>query len=168
MKNYIFLVLIFLVLIVLKVILEFTKKNNKFPYTKKKYFLTPTEQKFYGMLHEWFQDKYYIFPQIHLSSLIEVANSERKQYTYLNKIDRKSIDFVLFDKLNMLPLLAIELDDYTHTFDKRIERDRFVDDVFKIANIPITHITDCNNPTNRARIEGILNPISERVYNNIS
>ena len=56
----------------------FFNEPQLLPYSKKKYFLTSTERQFYSMLCEWFQDKYYIFPQVHISSLIDVSIEKRK------------------------------------------------------------------------------------------
>ena len=40
----------------------------------------------------------------------------------------------------MQPALAIELDDSSHNRKDRIERDLFVDQVFKTAGLPLIHV----------------------------
>ncbi|MDE2589334.1 MAG: DUF2726 domain-containing protein, partial [Patescibacteria group bacterium] len=54
-----------------------------------------------------------------------------------NKTSQKSVDFVLVDKKEYSTKLVIELDDYSHTFSHRIERDLLVNDILKNAHIPL-------------------------------
>ena len=55
-------------------------------------------------------------------------------------IQGSHIDFLICDKQNIKPLLIIELDGNSHLRKDRIERDKFVDEIFKDANLPILHI----------------------------
>jgi len=117
-----------------------TKKIAYFPYTKKKYFLTIAERKFFEVLESIVGDNYYIFPQVHLSSLLYIKKGERQFRTYLNKINRKSVDFVVLDKQNLSPFLAVELDDSSHYQRQRVKRDEFVNGAFEAAEIPLLRI----------------------------
>ena len=56
---------------------------------------------------------------------------------FFNKIASKSIDFVLVDKKNCRIKLCIELDDNTHKKEKRIERDNFINKLFKDLEIDL-------------------------------
>ena len=56
------------------------------------------------------------------------------------EIDRKSVDFVLFDKEYFSPFMIIELDDSSHEREDRKIRDGFVDSICQKAEIPIKHI----------------------------
>lgn len=106
-------------------------KNNAF---KKKNCLTQTELFFYRHLRKMIKDEYKIDPQIVISSIIEA-----KHYNNWNKINRKTIDFVIRDK-NLNTILGIELDDYSHNYYNRIQRDNFVNEVFEDAGIQLIHI----------------------------
>jgi very-short-patch-repair endonuclease len=55
-------------------------------------------------------------------------------------VDRKSVDFVLFDRNAVSPVLAIELDDSSHDREDRQERDAFVDGVLAKAGLPLLHV----------------------------
>lgn len=55
---------------------------------------------------------------------------------YFNKIASKSIDFVLVDKKCRIKL-CIELDDTTHRKKNRIERDKFINDLFEELEIDL-------------------------------
>ena len=52
----------------------------------------------------------------------------------------KRQDFLVCDNLSLKPLVAIELDDKSHQQSNRVQRDAFVDEVFKAANLPLLHI----------------------------
>ncbi len=70
---------------------------------------------------------------------ITIKDFKMKQ-SYWNKINRKHVDFLICDGISLKPLMAIELDDKSHQQIKRIERDAFVDEVFKAAKLPLIHI----------------------------
>ncbi|MBU4536718.1 DUF2726 domain-containing protein [Patescibacteria group bacterium] len=110
------------------------------PYYKKKHLLTYRENKFFRVLEEVIGEQYYIFPQVNLDKIVSIENNYSYDYTYRNKINRKSVDFVLFDKQSILPILVIELDDSTHQRESRKERDIFVNKVFEKCDILILHI----------------------------
>lgn len=77
---------------------------------------------------------------VNVSDDIEYKSS--KWYSGFNKINKKHIDFALQDKSNLEIKLLIEIDDFTHQREDRIERDKFVDSVCEQANIPILHLYD--------------------------
>ncbi len=121
--------------------------------------LTRVEEDFFRKLLKLLQDEYYVFPQVLVSSIATVAPTIKfaDTYTYRNKINRKTIDFVVFRKADLIPLLAIELDDFTHRFQKRILRDMFIDETLKSINLKILHIGDFTlNEVDRKRIREIL------------
>ena len=51
----------------------------------------------------------------------------------------KCVDFVIVSHDTMKPLLAVELDDRTHSQTERRQRDHFVDQVLTTVDIPILH-----------------------------
>lgn len=144
-KIYILLAIAIVLLIVFKILiekLESTTNSNQeyFPYVRRKYLLTRKERELFTFLQQTYGQEFYIFPQIHIASLLYIKNRERKWRTYFNKIIRKSVDFVVFDRQDMGSVVAIELDDKTHERGTRIFRDSFVNGAFKAAGIPLIHI----------------------------
>ena len=113
------------------------EKEVYLPYKKKSFLLTKTEYNFDKVLSEIVGDKYYIGRQVPLSSIVEVTSTYKP---YRSKIDKKTIDFVLFNKAGYTPHLAIELDDPSHLRWDRIERDEFVQDVLEKAGIRLKRI----------------------------
>ena len=50
------------------------------------------------------------------------------------------MDFVICDSQSLKTLLAIELDDSSHLNLNRMERDEFINDIFKQAQFPLLRI----------------------------
>jgi hypothetical protein len=116
-----------------------TTDLSTYPYRKKNYLLTKSEKSFFEVMKLILPPNFYLYPQVHLEKILEVIPVTSNWQSYHNKIDRKSIDFVIFDK-NLSPLLAIELDDSSHTEDSRIIRDGFVNKALEEAKIHIIHV----------------------------
>lgn len=132
--------LILLVFITTALFIRFIKlKTARFPYKKKKSVMTDAEQRIFKKLQQQYRDKYYIFPQINLDKLITVTE-KRNYYTYFNKINQKSVDFVLADRQSLETVRIIELDDDTHNRKYRKKRDEFVNTLAKAIGLPIEHI----------------------------
>ena len=78
-----------------------------------------------------------LFSQVSLYNIVSMKDNldYSTRTKYFNKIASKSIDFVLVDKNNCRIKLCIELDDNTHKNKKRIERDIFINKLFKDLEI---------------------------------
>lgn len=113
----------------------------KYPYHLRDDFLSPAEQNFYRVLQTATDDWATIAPKVSLGDLFYTQTGDHSQNrVYRNKIDRKHVDFLLFDPRTLRPILGVELDDRSHQRKDRQERDRFVDGVFAAAGLPIAHI----------------------------
>lgn len=152
---------IILILVIITVLEQFLSKNDKKEiininysekYSKSEYLLTKTELKFYRIIKQ-ITNKLgcSLFCQV---SLYQIVNS--KNYKDFNKIKSKSIDFVITQE-NCKILLCIELDDSTHEKKKRIERDNFIDNLFKDLGIKLLRIP----VQNYYNIEELENKIKE-------
>ena len=110
-------------------------KINYFNYKKKERLLTQNELKFYKILKQ-ITNKYNLelFTQVALYEIIQA-----KKIKYFNKIKSKTIDFVITDK-NLKTKICIELDDKTHYWNKRIERDLFINELFFELGIKLLRI----------------------------
>lgn len=141
-------IIITLIIIILILILKNIKlKNNTSPilqkeeinynnkYVKKEYLLTQTELKFYKILKKITDEMNLIIcPQVTLYEIVR-----NKDYKDFNKIQSKSIDFVITDS-NLKIKMCIELDDSTHYKTKRIKRDEFINKLFADLNIKLIRI----------------------------
>lgn len=114
-------------------------KLSNYKYDRKRYIMTYNESDFFKRLNSIFGARYYIFPQVHLSSLLnhEVRNGQDWRAA-LSKIQRKSVDFVLVDMSTLVTACAIELDDITHATDwSRVNRDELVNEIFEDSGVPL-------------------------------
>ena len=130
------LVIIFCISLVL---IFFFLKNNastgrlNLPY-KSKAVLTKWESKTLSRLIRQVPSGYYVCPQVRLKEILQVSGKDRKA---LWMVTSKSIDFVIIDLDSGLAKMAIELDDRTHSENKRRSRDFFVDAVFEKIGVPL-------------------------------
>ncbi len=119
--------------------------SKKYPYHLKRYLLTPNETECYKALVHTVGNDYFIFVQVHLSSLLDEKIPGNNWQGARSHINRKSVDFVLCDKDDISPVLAIELDDYSHSRVDRIERDGEVERILREARLPLLRIRDTEN-----------------------
>jgi len=147
LKQYWWIILVVLALLVLQSIKgsrnkgTSSEKSEVLPYVLKRYLMSPAERSFFGVLEQVTDSsKYYIFPQMLLSNIVDVEKGTESPRGFRNKIDHKTIDFVLFDRNAISPVLAVELDDASHDREDRQERDAFVDHVLAKVGLPLLHV----------------------------
>jgi very-short-patch-repair endonuclease len=108
---------------------------------------------------ELYGDKYFIFPEVNYSHLIQPKKSNwREERRNRSRIDRKSADFVFCDKEKIIPKLVIELDGYVHNFKSKQARDELINEILKIVDLPILHLT-----TNNLDRDFIKNEINKKL-----
>lgn len=110
------------------------------PYFKRPSLVTKNELRFYKSLHKAVLDDFEIFAMVRIADLIRVEKGAQNGRKWLNKILAKHIDFVLCDPGSLEPVICIELDDASHQRPDRVERDRFVNDAFDAAELPLLRI----------------------------
>lgn len=122
-----------------------SKKGYK--YKRKDFFMSRAEHECYDALIVAVGDKYYVFPQVHLPTLIDNKVVGQNWKGAFSHISQKSVDFVLCDKLYISPKLAIELDG-------------IVERIFKDAGLPLLRLENRGrfNPTELLeKINTVLN-----------
>jgi very-short-patch-repair endonuclease len=112
------------------------------PFKRRRFLMdSNAEYGLFKVLIELYGDKYYIFPQVHYSHLLETSKHDWREFRRLmSRIERKSADFVLCAKADVSPQLVIELDGPTHARASRKERDEFIDAALNGTGLPILHI----------------------------
>ena len=126
--------------LLLVLVLILYRKKNYYPYAAR-HLLTKREYRFYLLLRE-VADEYHciICPKVGVKDLLAVTDT--KQYMkYFHKIAQKHVDFVICDK-DLYVLFAIELDDSSHDTESARRRDKFKNNAFKAAGIPLKRIRD--------------------------
>ena len=145
METYVYIIiaLAVLVLILAKAKLSSSSqtkkvfKNNTYKYSAKYSLMTKTESDFFTKLERVVSERYYVFPQVHLSSLLDHRVKGQEWSYAFRHINGKSVDYVLCDRQTLRPTYAIELDDYTHDQTNRKKRDAEVERIFDEANLPL-------------------------------
>jgi hypothetical protein len=111
--------------------------SQDYHYERRDLVMTRAETEFFKMLDAAIGQNYYVFPQVHLSSILEHRVKGQDWWKAFHHINRKSVDFVICDRQSIRPLAAIELDDWSHRLDKRKTRDTEVERIFQGANFPL-------------------------------
>lgn len=110
------------------------------PVQQTAHLVSPAEADFYRTLASVVSGRSTIFVQVPLHKIIEVIPNTPARQSWHNKIDRKTIDFVLCDPQTLAPQLAIELDDRTHQQANRKDRDAFVEVALAAAGFPLLRV----------------------------
>jgi hypothetical protein len=116
-----------------------SREAPSLPYRMRDDFLSSAEISFYRALCAAAGDAAVVCPKVNLADLFFVVRPNENQ-AYRNKIDRKHVDFLLCDPTSMRPLVGVELDDASHKRADRQAHDEFVDDVFKVAELPLVRV----------------------------
>lgn len=101
--------------------------------------MTPAELAFFAVLEPLVHSSHRISSKVRLADLFNAAQGPGWQ-TAFNKISRKHIDFVVTDSATSRILCGIELDDSSHALPDRVERDRFVNEVFARNQLPLLRV----------------------------
>jgi hypothetical protein len=109
----------------------------KYSYLSKKQIMTNAEKVFYDKLLATLGNDHYIVPQAHLSMFIDHKIKGQNWKGAFSVINGKSVDFLIVEKTTQKPVLAIELDDYTHARPDRVKRDAVVVEILNRAGVPL-------------------------------
>lgn len=120
-------------------------EKELYRYVRKQYLMNKSEHDFYKVLLAAVGDRYYVFAQVHLSTIIDPAGAGQSYQGALNHINRKSVDFVLCDKQYLSPKLAIELDGNSHERVDRVARDVEVERMLQDARLPLLRVANDGN-----------------------
>lgn len=134
MKSIIPLLAIVITIVFLLKIITINKSRKEiWPFYAKK-ILTQPEQVLYFRLIQSLPD-YIIFAQVQLSQILGIKKGNKYQ-SWLNRINRMSVDFVVCNKDSSI-VAVIELDDTTHLWESRKKVDAKKDKALKSANVRV-------------------------------
>jgi very-short-patch-repair endonuclease len=144
-----------------------TRRQQEFqlPYVSKK-LMNHAEQRIFRELQRILPNGYVIYPQMVMSAVMRTKGSGRLFWFHHNKINKKTLDFVVFSYDEYIPILAIEYDGKTHKQPRRQARDAFVNKLIVQAGISMLRITHNNNRNNnelRSTIHRILTDHPKRI-----
>lgn len=106
-----------------------------------------SEAEFYKLLRdEILGQKFVALVQVPLARIFDVSG--RQSFSRFDgdhsRIDKKTIDFLICDRDDLRPRVAIELDGSSHLLKGRIERDEFVQKLFDLFGFPLLRIQKAN------------------------
>lgn len=104
---------------------ELTLPSTEPPeYRKCDSLMTYRERVFYRALQGAVGDDFVIFSKVRLGDVVWLVNEPGNRKYHNNQIQCKHLDFVLCELTRLMPMLAIELDDSSHTrYDRRVSDD---------------------------------------------
>lgn len=120
------------------------KKSVVYAYEIKNKMMTERELFFYEKLTNVAGSKYAVVPQVHLSAFLNHKIKGQNWKGAFSVINGKSVDYLFVDKATQKPAIAIELDDYSHQSDARIERDRKVENIMTASGMKLVRFSDVN------------------------
>ncbi|MEG2451175.1 MAG: DUF2726 domain-containing protein [Clostridia bacterium] len=133
---------------------EDIRPNNNV-YIKKNSLLSKAEKAvFSSILDAVSGTNLLVYPQINLATVINKMNGFYQNELYRN------IDFGIFDRTTLEPLLMIELNDKTHAQRKRAIRDKKVKNILASCNLPL--LTIYSNMPNRPEY------LRQRIFENLN
>ncbi|EGL55526.1 topoisomerase DNA binding C4 zinc finger domain protein [Methylophaga aminisulfidivorans MP] len=138
-----------------------TEKTTEYPYSKQPSLLTPAELSFQHSLKLAVDGQYDISSKVRLADIVTVKQTKSKSewQKAFNKIQSKHVDFVLTDTKTADILCAIELDDSSHEKPARRLRDDFLDNVLRVARVPLIRFTVEQSYQSQSIAEKIKNAI---------
>lgn len=130
--------------------------KNQYEYRAKACYMTKSEAEFFKILYRVASDRYYIFPQAHLSAILDHKVPGQNWKGAFRHINGKSVDYVLCDKQTLKPVYAVELDDYTHQYSNRQERDHEVERMLQSAGVPFVRFSNYKTLTDNEITERFI------------
>jgi hypothetical protein len=115
-------------------------------YHLKESLLTKNEMGFYETLKKVVEDDLIVFSMVRLADIFSIDRGKEYQ-SALNRINSRHVDFLLCHKFTLKPVVAIELDDKSHERSDRIKRDKFVNQLFESAGLPLLRYPSKNRYT---------------------
>ena len=106
--------------------------------------LTRPEGQFYRSLLRACGQTYQAMPKVRLWDFIYLANDPPERKQHLSRLSCRHVDFLLCEPLSLRPLLAVELDDRSHTKPEAIAADRYKDELFAAAGLPLLRFDHAN------------------------
>ncbi|MCU7555457.1 DUF2726 domain-containing protein [Alteromonas sp. ASW11-19] len=136
------LILLMLLIVVAIGAMKLVDQGMAFPFKRKTTLFTPAEQTFLKLIEQAVGHEFRIVCRVRLSDVLQVRHQKnRKQANAaLSRAASRQLDFVLCDKQDMSPIMAIDL---VHSQGKdgyKSQRDWFVSGALDAAGVPHARI----------------------------
>lgn len=141
------LLLLVIVIAIAGLLIGFRRKlsggeRGDYPYAQTPALFSPAERSFLGVLDQAVGEQYRIFGKVRVADAIQPRRGldKRKRQIAFNEISSKHFDFLLCARSDLSILCAIELDDASHKQTSRRERDLFLENTCRAADLPLLRI----------------------------
>jgi len=127
-------------------------------FGRKASLLTRNEGKLYPSLLRAVGDDYQVMAKVRLWDILWLVNEPPERKQHLSRLSCRHVDFLLCEPQTLKPLLVVELDDSSHRNPYAQENDRYKNELFAAAGLPLLRLPHPNFPPQplRARIESAL------------
>ncbi len=123
--------------------------GNQLPRVQvNKYFFSDAEINLYRVLQKVTAGRAIILVQVSLRQLLWLPGKNQSnpgRAIWQNKINSRSLDYVICHPTTLRPLVAIEMDDATHANPKRQTRDEEIELLLEAAGLPLVHVLASRN-----------------------
>ena len=109
-------------------------------FGRKASILTQPEQRTYKSLLLAAGNQYQVMSKVRLWDIIWLINEPPERKQHLSRLSCRHVDFLLCEPTTLKPLVAIELDDRSHQTPYAIEADRYKDELFAAAGLPLLRL----------------------------
>lgn len=127
-------------------------------------FISNAEADFFRVLTKVVGNRGHILAQVSLKQLLYLPGKDQTtpgRRTWQNKINQRSLDFLICDPATLQPRLAIELDDSSHARPDRQTRDEEVHLMLEASGLPTVRILCDRNYDTRELAATILPHLAE-------
>ena len=134
-------------------------RTKEHPYRRIDALFTPAERSFFGVLNQAVGNSAAVFGKVRVADVIapEKGMPRGDWQRAFNRISSKHFDFLLCDKENLSVLCAIELNDASHSSEKRKRRDEFLSGVCEAAGVPLIQLA-AKAAYSVSEIQSLLSP----------
>lgn len=136
------LILMGLLICISVIAIKFNIERIDFPFASKSQLFTAAERQFLQLIEHAVQDEFRVLCRVRLSELLSLkqnTDSKLAKSAFL-KANSKTIDFVLCNKDDLTPVMAIDLVYGTGVNGHNVQRDFFVNGALETVSIPHVRI----------------------------
>lgn len=124
------------------VALNLSNAQVDFPFSVKKQLFTATERQFLNLIEQAVGSEFRVLCRVKLIDLLALKNNTKRKIASgaLSRASNKQLDFVLCDRNDMTPVMAIDLVYGMGKDGHKVQRDYFVNGALDTASIPHVRI----------------------------
>lgn len=135
-------ILMMLLIVVAAAAIKLSDSGVAFPFKRRPQLFTPVEHSFLNLIEQAMGREFRIICRVRLSDVLAVRQSTSKKQASaaLTRASARQLDFVLCDKQDMTPVLAVDLVHQSGKEGYKAQRDWFVSGALDAAGIPHARI----------------------------